>query len=268
MSMRVTGSLLLWICFALSGPNYLSSFAPPSSSRPRIKRSFSFAVDRRSIVARLAQKAKTKRRGGSGSGGGFGGGGIAARDGAPKTRAISGHTKGSGTKPLREAANTFDALVKQSPGNNDAVADVYVRSPRNNPELMWFVGKVARCVDENELRGGAGSTPTFRDAVLSQKRVILEYASRELRPQNLGGPYAKDLELWTAPGNSEMDCVQNRVTLHRVEGSAADIPADFSVKNVGYNPEIYVGDEIKEGGLRISRDEHGAPVKPEFEINQ
>ena len=38
--------------------------------------------------------------------------------------------------------------------------------------------------------------------------------------------------------------------------------------DVGYNPEIYVGDEREQGGLRIMRDENGHPIKPVFEINQ
>jgi hypothetical protein len=53
--------------------------------------------------------------------------------------------------------------------------------------------------------------PTPQEAVTSQKRLILEYAKRELRPQNMGGPYyEKALELWLAPGNSEMDVVQTK----------------------------------------------------------
>ena len=96
----------------------------------------------------------------------------------------------------------------------------------------------------------------------------MEYAKRELRPQNLGGKYASSLELWLAPGDSEMDCVQNKVSLTKVDGSTSDLADDFSVSDVGYNPEIYVGDEAEEGGLRITRDAEGKPIKGVFEINQ
>lgn len=220
-----------------------------------------------------AKKAKRRTTSGGG-GGGFGSTITTSNNNATttlKTRAISGHTRGSGTKPLREAANTYDAIVKMcgTATNDDAVAvinDLYVRSPKNNPELLWFVGKLCRCVDEGQMKGT--SVPTVREAALCQKRIVLEYAARELRPQNLGGPYMKDLELWTAPGNSEMDCVQNKVSLDKVVGSAKDISDGFSVKDVGYNPEIYVGDEIKEGGLRISRDQEGKPIKGQFDINE
>lgn len=103
--------------------------------------------------------------------------------------------------------------------------------------------------------------------MICQKRLILEYASLQLRPQNLGGPYKQTLEIWTAPGDSEMDAVQNKINLEKITGSAKDIREEFSIKDVGFNPEIYVGDEIDKGGLRIVRDENGLPVKPVFSIN-
>ena len=50
-------------------------------------------------------------------------------------------------------------------------------------------------------------------------------------------------------------------------GTPTDVRDGFSVKDVGYNPEIYVGEEQEKGGLRVVRDEEGRPVKPVFEIN-
>jgi len=213
--------------------------------------------------------------GGSGSGGGFGSpkkdgkkkggrGGAAAgpaRDDS-KVRTVSG-SSGSGAKPLRVAANTFDSIFEKY--GAPCVTDLYVRSPANEADTgsdptFWFVGKVA--ADPSAPR-----PPTVAEAVLSQKRLILEYAKRELRPQNFVGKYSEGLQVWTAPGNSEMDVVQNKAALERVAGSTADIAEDFDVRNVGFNPEIYVGDEIKDGGLRVVRDEAGKPVKPVFEIN-
>jgi hypothetical protein len=146
------------------------------------------------------------------------------------------------------------------------VADVYVRSPLNDPSLFWFVGKVARCTVKDKLKGTC--LPSEMEAVISQKRLILEYSKRELRPQNMAGPFEKGLELWLAPGNSEMDVVQNKVSLAKVEGSVSSLSDGFHVGDVGYNPEIYVGDEIQKGGLRVVRDENGHPVKPVFEINE
>merc|ERR1711971_911528 len=111
-----------------------------------------------------------------------------------------------------------------------------VRSISDDPMTYWFVGKVAR-----------RDKVTEQDAIKSHKRLIFEYSKRFLRPQNLLG---NDLELWFAPGNSEMDVVQNKVNLTKTEGSTATISNDLDVSNdVGYNPEIYVGDELEKGGL-------------------
>ena len=176
-----------------------------------------------------------------------------------KVRKVVGST-GSGTKPLRVAANTFDAIYKDF--GKDCANDLYVRSIDNDESTFWFVGKAAR-----RLENVKGQTvPTAHEAVLSQKRLILEYA-KTLRPQNLSGPFGKNLEIWIAPGNSEMDTVQNKVTLEKVNGTVDDIRNGFSVEDVGYNPEIYVGDEVKDGGLRVKRDNEGRPLKAEFEIN-
>mmetsp|Transcript_45426 Transcript_45426/g.110045 ORF Transcript_45426/g.110045 Transcript_45426/m.110045 type:complete len:239 (+) Transcript_45426:2005-2721(+) len=187
------------------------------------------------------------------------GGGFASAPAKPttdgKVRTVSGF-QGSGTKPLRIAANTFDKLRKDY--GKDYTSDVYCKSPLNDPELLWYVGKV-------NIRPNTAATP--EQAVIAQKRLILEYAKRELRPQNLGGKYASSLELWFARGDSEMDAVQNKVSLTKVDGSVADLSEDFSVNDVGYNPEIYVGDEVEKGGLRIKRDDDGNPIKAVFEIN-
>lgn len=147
------------------------------------------------LWAKPRRNAKKKTN----SGGGFGAPPPAAPE--KKVRSVSGYT-GSGTKPLRVAANTFDKLRKDF--GAECTSDVYVRSPLNDNETFWFVGKIARCTN-------AEPVPTEEEAVLSQKRLILEYAKHQLRPQNFGGPYAKALELWLAPGDSEMDTVQNKV---------------------------------------------------------
>ena len=46
-----------------------------------------------------------------------------------------------------------------------------------------------------------------------------------------------------APGDSEMDVVKNKVDLARVAGSSRDLREGFHVKDAGFGPEIYVGDE-------------------------
>ena len=235
--------------------------------------------------------AKKKSGSGGGGGGGFGSGAATKKKSsskgaggssidAPKVRSVSGYT-GSGTKVLATAANNFDRIRKLF--GKTATTDVYVRSPLNDESVFWFVGKVIRMITDEEAKqeeGGGNDNndtpsenelvgtvyPTEVEAILSQKRLILEYAKNQLRPQNMAGPYSSALELWSAPGDSEMDVVQNKVTLVKIDGSSRDLRDGFNVKDVGYNPEIYVGEEKEKGGLRVVRDGEGRPVKPAFDI--
>jgi len=202
-----------------------------------------------------SNKSKPKNNAASSGGGGFGAKAPVATDN--QVRSVSGHA-GSGEKPLRQAANTFDAIRKDH--GKDSTHDVYCYSPLDDEDTFWFVGKIA-------VRPGTAATAL--QAALSQKRLIFEYSKRELRPQNMGGKYASALELWLAPGDSEMDVVQNKISLTKVRGTTKDLLPDFSVKDVGYNPEIYVGDEREKGGLRIKRNPTtGEPIKPVFDVNE
>lgn len=223
-----------------------------STSRITVNPSLILPINNHELYAK--KPAKKNKKGATNSGGsGFGK--VRIESTSSKVRSVSGHA-GSGEKPLRQAANTFDAIRKDH--GKEATHDVYCYSPIDDEETFWFVGKIA-------LRPGVPA----HMGVLSQKRLILEYSKRELRPQNFGGKYASALELWLAPGDSEMDAVQNKVTLTKVEGTTKDLSSDFSVKDVGYNPEIYIGDEVEKGGLRIKRDPStGQPIRPVFEVNE
>ena len=219
---------------------------------------------------RKKKSSATSSSGPDPGGGGFGGGkgeqagGASSSNNRPTktksvSRTVSGHT-GSGTKVLSTAANCFDRIRKMH--GKDATTDVYVRSPSNDERTFWFVGKVIRMVDvfaddgDGDGDGGASSKskksksslagtvyPTVSEAMISQKRLIFEYAKSELRPRNLGGAHSVDLELWTAPGDSEMDVVRNKVALDRVVGSMKDIRDGFDVNDVGYNPEVRERDD-------------------------
>jgi hypothetical protein len=185
--------------------------------------------------------------------------------------------------------------------------DVYVQSPLHSPTTFWFVGKVIWNptlpveIDVSDTSNATSASlavvstnvittnSTVVDntvatlpnpqaafgAVLAQKRLILEYAMAELRPSALGGRYARTLTLWIAPADSEMAVVQNKIVLWPVKGSKQDVPAAFQLPRqghmawqVGYNPEIYVGDEKTQGGLRVQRDEQGRPIKPVFDVHE
>ncbi len=220
-----------------------------------------YSTSTTNLFAKKAKRSTAKSKGGSGAGFGTTSSPPSA---AGKTRSVSGYT-GSGTKPLRIAANTFDTIRKKY--GKEGTTDLYVRSPLNDELLCWYVGKVARRMDLDDAELSGETLPTEMEAVISQKRLILEYAKNQLRPQNFGGPYSKALEVWIAPGDTEMDVVQNKIFLEKVTGSVSDLSAGFSVNDVGFNPEIYVGDEQKEGGLRVKRDSSGKPIKDVFEIN-
>mmetsp|Transcript_19005 Transcript_19005/g.27744 ORF Transcript_19005/g.27744 Transcript_19005/m.27744 type:complete len:251 (-) Transcript_19005:461-1213(-) len=216
-------------------------------------------------TSEITAKKKTNKRSSGGGGGGFGSKTSTITSKSGRVRSVSGYT-GSGTKPLRNAANTFDTIRKIY--GRKGTSDLYMRSPLNDEQLFWFVGKVVRRLDMDDENMTGSSIPTEMEAVISQKRLIIEYAKNQLRPQNFGGPYAQNLEIWIAPGDTEMDVVQNKISFVKVAGSTADLSETFSVHDVGFNPEIYIGDEQKEGGLRVSRDGNGHPVKDVFEINE
>ncbi|KAL7557902.1 hypothetical protein ACA910_009217 [Epithemia clementina (nom. ined.)] len=257
----------------------------------------------------VKKKKSSKGDGGGGrTGGGFGvsssssfsSSSSASSSPPTATTAISGHS-GSGVKALRKAANTFDRIRKENKNIDDLqklCRDVYVRSPLNSPTTFWFVGKIARqgtppsslssslsSSSSNSNHTSAAPTSNnmtdheyFCQAAVAQKRLILEYAKDQLRPQNMGGKYASTLELWLAPGDSEMDVATNKVNLTQVAGSVAtffpndEIGQNESIRRepfvVGYNPEIYVGEEITKGGLRVQRNERGETIKPAYDVNQ
>lgn len=200
-----------------------------------------------SSYARVGSHLEAKKGGTTSAGGGFG---------VIRKQASTGYT---GVKALRKATNNYDRLKKQYEDNKDVCRDLYVRSPLNNEKLFWFVGKII-C--------DPTASVSVEEAALAQKRLILDYAKLKLRPNNFGGKYANTLEIWLAPGDSEMDTVQNKVSLEQVKGSSSDIPQDLDKDVFGYNPEIYVGEEIEKGGLRVERDENGHPTKPVFEVNE
>ena len=100
---------------------------------------------------------------------------------------------------------------------------------------------------------------------MSQKRLILEYAKNQLRPQNMGEGIRAEPRALDAPRDLDMNVVQNKVDFARVAGLSRDLREGFHVKDVGFSLEIYMGDEKDE--LRVVRDGEGWPVKPVFNIN-
>ena len=59
-----------------------------------------------------------------------------------------------------------------------------------------------------------------------------------------------------------MEDAKNKVDLAHVAGSSRDLREGFHVKDAGFGPEIYVGDEKKDGGLRLVRDRDAQQWQP------
>ena len=151
---------------------------------------------------------------------------------------------------IRRQLKYFNEMV--CVGGSECVNDIYVRDngapDKKLRQTFWFVGKVARCT----------GTVSLEQAVARQWNLIEEHAAR-LRHTELG-PSFKDLrlEVWAAPGDSEMDMVQNRLSanltlMQRMEKKDWE---KVAVDEVGFEGELQDGDE----GLRVLRNDEGLPL--------
>lgn len=157
---------------------------------------------------------------------------------------------GNFAKVLAKQSEIYDNLYKEN--GNDHHVDVYCRLSIS--DTFYFVGKV------NYI-----SNITTSNALLAQKNLIIEY-SKSLRPKDLAGPNGMlgDIEIWYAPGNSEMNVAQNKVKLEGpLIGNEEDVIGIVKQKEIGYSPEIY---QNNEEGFRCKRDNLGNPIKSAFEV--
>ena len=130
-------------------------------------------------------------------------------------------------------------------GGKELTNDVYIREP--NSEAFWFVGKVARVSDV-----------TVEQAISRQWSLIETHGSN-LRPMELF-PKRGSLEIWCAPGDSEIQVAYNEPDLvftpmkREVEGAEG-------IKNalIGFQGEIY---DPGEEGFRTWRNKEGRAVRP------
>lgn len=141
----------------------------------------------------------------------------------------------------------FNAL--RDVGGPEVTFDLYVPEP--DSEIFWFVGKVASISDV-----------PIEKAVARQWAMIEEHASN-LRPIELY-PNRGKLEIWMAPGDSELDVAYNRpdVVFQKMEKKVEGAEAVKS-NMVGFQGEVY---EKGQGmGFRTWRTPDGKPAKPEIE---
>jgi hypothetical protein len=137
------------------------------------------------------------------------------------------------------------AAIREAGGPTN---DVYIRDPEDL-ECFYFVGKVARISDVS-----------LAEAV-SRQWDLIEMHGAQLRPIELF-PARGSLEIWTAPGDSEMQVAYNDpdlvfVSMKRNMNGAEKIKNSF----VGFEPEVYQGGEE---GFRTWRTPDGRAAKPEI----
>lgn len=137
-------------------------------------------------------------------------------------------------------------LAIRETGGKELTNDVYVREPGS--AIFWFSGKVARVSDVS-----------LEDAVARQWPLIEQHAAN-LRPIELY-PHRGILELWTAPGDSELEVAYNRPSIVFTKMSRE---GNKGIKNtmVGFQGEMY---EPGEEGFRAWRTEDGRAAKPEIQ---
>eukprot|EP00584_Thalassiosira_punctigera_P018379 CAMPEP_0172552212 /NCGR_PEP_ID=MMETSP1067-20121228/43690_1 /TAXON_ID=265564 ORGANISM="Thalassiosira punctigera, Strain Tpunct2005C2" /NCGR_SAMPLE_ID=MMETSP1067 /ASSEMBLY_ACC=CAM_ASM_000444 /LENGTH=248 /DNA_ID=CAMNT_0013340139 /DNA_START=77 /DNA_END=823 /DNA_ORIENTATION=- len=130
----------------------------------------------------------------------------------------------------------------------DLTNDVYARNPET--DTFWFIGKVAHVSDVS-----------VEKAVARQWAMVEEHSAR-LRPAELY-PKWGSLQLWVAPGDSELDVAYCKPEIKFVQ-MFRDVGGASEVRNieVGFQGELYENDEE---GFRTIRTNDGEPVKSEIQ---
>lgn len=148
---------------------------------------------------------------------------------------------------IKRQRENFDSI--KAVAGNDLTNDVYARDAET--DTFWFIGKVARVSDVS-----------LDKAVARQWSMIEEHSCR-LRPVDLY-PKWGSLQLWTAPGDSEIDVAYCKQELVFVQMSS-DVDDSLDVKNseVGFAGELY---ESNEEGFRTKRTDDGKAVKQEIQV--
>lgn len=128
--------------------------------------------------------------------------------------------------------------------------DVYIPEPESDG-VFWFAGKVASISDVS-----------VEQAVARQWPLIVMHGAN-LRPVELY-PHRADLEIWIAPGDSELEVAYNRPEL-LFKKMTPDVEGAKEIKSsaIGFQGEIY--DKGQGMGFRTWRTEDGKPSKPEIQ---
>jgi len=126
--------------------------------------------------------------------------------------------------------------------------DIYAKSPARKEE-MWYVGKVAKISDVS-----------LEDCIARQWNIIEMHATN-LRPIELY-PHRGRLELWSAPGDTELEVAYNRPELIMTQMKHYELTSkDLKNNVIGFQGEVY---QEGEEGFRSWRNEDGSPARPEI----
>jgi hypothetical protein len=134
-------------------------------------------------------------------------------------------------------------------GGKDLCFDIYGKSPLPNNEEVWYIGKVAKVSDVS-----------LEDCIARQWNIIETHATN-LRPIELYSQRGS-LELWTAPGDTELDVAYNRPELIMTKMEHYEVTPDQLKNNmIGFQGEVY---QEGEEGFRSWRKKDGSPARPEL----
>lgn len=145
-------------------------------------------------------------------------------------------------KNLRRQMEQYNSIRKI--GGKDVVSDVYVRDPQYC--IFWYAGKIARCT----------GTVSEEKSVARQWNIIVEHAAR-VRPIELGRKFSV-LEIWTAPGDSELRISENDPTAILTQIDKLCPVEDVNLIEVGFAAEFVTDRGV---GFRTERNEDGTPLK-------
>jgi hypothetical protein len=143
--------------------------------------------------------------------------------------------------------NQHFMAIREAAGK-ELTNDVYARDPQL--DTFWYVGKIARISDVS-----------IEQAIARQWNLIETHASN-LRPNELFSCRGL-MELWTAPGDSEIEVAYNRPSTVFAKMERIGVEGADTVKNslIGFQGELY---DRGEDGFRTLRLPDGRPAKPEI----
>jgi len=133
-------------------------------------------------------------------------------------------------------------------GGKELCNDLYASAPES--EEVWYVGKVAKVSDVS-----------LEDCIARQWNLIETHATN-LRPIELY-PHRGNLELWSAPGDTELDVAYNRPELKMQNMKHYEVtPQQLKNNMIGFQGEVY--QEGEEGFRSWRNKEDGSPARPEI----